>query len=136
MLKSKSLLRRIGGVAEPNDRRNDHRERIARISTIDRGIGQHGDDSFQQNEGPGVPVHHEQGKRRWAFARLMNEVQPLTLDVGQEMREPVEPFFLLLPVELFGPIMHQFLHVVQIDSATPAGSRNLVRPASSSQPFA
>jgi P pilus assembly chaperone PapD len=81
-------------------------------------------------------VHHEQGKRRGAVARLMNEVQTQAVHVGQKMREPVEPFFLLPPVELVGPIPHQLLHVVQIDSAAPAGSRNLFWPASSSQPFA
>ncbi len=63
-------------------------------------------------------MHHEQRERRGGVARLMNEVQAQAVEVGQEMWETVEPFFLLPPVEFVGPIPYQFLHVVRIDSAS------------------
>ena len=66
----------------------------------------------------------------------MDEVDLLTVDVGEEVRPTVEPLLLRAPVELGAPVVAEVLEVREIGAVVPAAARNLVGPARAREPLA
>jgi hypothetical protein len=57
----------------------------------------------------------------------MNEMDPLTIDVGPEMFEAVQARFFRTPVVTIAPEFDQLAQVVHGDAVVPTGVRNLIR---------
>jgi HTH domain len=64
----------------------------------------------------------------------MDEVDELTADRCDELRELIQQSFADLPVESVGPIIGQFSQVIQRDTAGPARFRGRGRPAGAAEP--
>ncbi len=66
----------------------------------------------------------------------MDEVDLLAVDVGEEVRPPVEPIFLGAPVERRLPVLAQALQIREVGAVVPTGSRDLIGPAGAGQAVA
>ena len=86
MLKAKPFLGRIVGEPKANDRRNDNRKRIFRVTAIRRRVSQHRQNVQQQHERPRVTVHHEQRQGIRSVSLHMNKMYTQTVNVGSEVR--------------------------------------------------
>src|SRR5271166_7198243 len=66
----------------------------------------------------------------------MEEVDADAVHNVAEVVERGDERYLRLPVEVFAPVLADFLERPEIEAVLPAGAGNLVRPARSRQPLA
>jgi hypothetical protein len=64
----------------------------------------------------------------------MNEVNVEAVDVGLELREPVETPLLRAPVEAVAPVGNQFLEVARVHPVVPTHAGKFVRKPRVRQP--
>ena len=70
-----------------------------------------------------------------AFPFFVEEVYSKSIDVGMEVSILVQSCFLFPPVVFVQSVLHQVLHVLQVDPAVPASAWNHIGPARSSKTF-
>src|SRR5262245_19131685 len=81
----------------------------------------------------GHPFSNSSGSEPGFFER-MNEVNVEAVDVGLELREPVEAALLRAPVEAVAPVGNQFFEVAGVNSVVPAHAGQFVRKPCVRQP--
>src|SRR4029079_16315186 len=79
-------------------------------------------------DGTGPAVSDDQWQRVRVIRAGMDEMDPLTVDVGQEMRPAVDPLLLRAPVELRRPVVAEILEIRECGAVSPAAAGNLVGP--------
>ena len=83
------------------------------------------------------PAVRDDERQRVRFRRArVDEVHLRAVDVGEEVRPPVEPRFLRAPVELVPPRLAQVLEVREVGAVVPRRAGNLVGPPRAREPVA
>ena len=114
---------------------DDHVERVGGAATVRDRVGQRTDDVHELHDGGG-PAVGEDHRRRVHFRRAdVQEVHLRAIDVGEELRELVEPRLGGAPVVARAPVLGQFLEIAERHAAAPAGAGHLVGPAGGRQPL-
>ena len=80
-------------------------------------------------------VRDDQRQRVRVVGAGVDEVDLLTVDVGEEVRPTVELRFLRPPVVLVLPRVAEVLEIREIGAVVPTTARDLVGPARAAQPF-
>ena len=76
----------------------------------------------------------EDQRQRVGLGRAdVQEVDRLTVDLGDELRQFVQPRLVGAPVEAVGPVGGQALEMVERDAAAPTVARRSLRPARAGQ---
>ena len=123
-----AVARQRGREAEAGDRRHDDVER----RTVHR-VGQGGRELGELDERRGVPVAQQQRCRVLVAGAHVQPVDRLAVDVGEELRQAVEPLLLGAPVEARAPVLRESSCVGHGGAALPAG-REVGGPAGAGEP--
>ena len=89
---------------------------VARARAVRRGIGQWLDDLELLDDRPRPAVRHDQRQSVVVLRAYVDEMDLLTLDLGQELRYCVEFRLALAPIVIGPPVLRQRLHHGQLDT--------------------
>ncbi|MCZ7566403.1 MAG: hypothetical protein M5U08_23525 [Burkholderiales bacterium] len=117
-------------------RRRDHRERVGRIGTEPRRIGEHRDQLEELHDRAGPAVQEQERHRVRSAALLVDEMQVGAGDRNGELAQGVQPRFLRAPVESLVPVFRERPHVCHAGAGRPRRERRLVRKAGAREALA
>jgi hypothetical protein len=80
------------------------------------------------------PVGEKQRLRIRPVGAHVDEVDPLAVDLRDELREPVQPLLLCPPVVLRSPVVGELAQVLERDPALPADALQLGGPPGAGKP--
>jgi len=83
--------RRRGGEAEPGQRRHDDGERVRGVTAVRLRVGQQGEQVQVLAERARPAVGQQQRQRVWPATGRMDQVQQLTIQVGPQVGQLVQP---------------------------------------------
>jgi hypothetical protein len=119
---------------EPGDGRDDQVEGVARRTAVPDRVGQRLDHVEELGAGAGPAVGEQQRCRVRLGGAHVQEVHGRAVDLGGELRVPVEPGLVHTPVVAGSPVVGQFPQVADGHAPAPAGVRELAGPAGGGDP--
>ena len=122
------------GEPVPRQRRYDDVERVGRVTAVRRRIGQPADHLLEFHRRPRPPVREDQRQRVRRRRPLVEEVDPLTVDLGRELRDLVQRGLRGPPVVAVGPVSGELLEVGDRNPAAPVVHGRSGRPPRRGQP--
>jgi hypothetical protein len=112
-----------GAEPEARKRRDDDREGVLGLAAVRDRIGERPDHVEEVDDRPGVAVQQEQRRRILLGRRHVDEVHGLPVDLGEVLREGVDPLLHRSPVELALPVLDRLLQVVVRRAVVPVVAR-------------
>jgi hypothetical protein len=129
-----------GGAAGGGPPGRGERARVRDAGVIDQDQVEVGaqvlDDRQVEGERAGPVVGDQQRDRLGVVGADVREVQRLPVDLGEELRQRVEPGLGGTPVEVALPVPREALQVVDRDAAAPALAGDLDAPSGAGEPVA
>ena len=122
-------LGRLGGEAVPGDGRQHEIERVLGPSAVRGRVGQRPDGLEQLDDRAGPAVRHDQRQRIRVRRLHVDEVHVLTVDLGLELRQRVQPRLASAPVVLGRPVAGELLQRSQLHALRAIGDQFLRGPA-------
>ena len=122
-------LGRLGGEAVPGDGRQHEIERVLGPSAVRGRVGQRADGLEQLDDRAGPAVRHDQRQRIRVRRLHVDEVHVLTVDLGLELRQRVQPRLASAPVVLGRPVAGELLQRSQLHALRAIGNQFLRGPA-------
>ena len=101
---------RLAGEPVPRHRRDHHVEGIRRARAVRGGIGERADELQLLDDRAGPAVTDDQRERVLVLGANMDEVDVEPVDLGDEVREGLQPRLALAPVVLGRPVAGEVLH--------------------------
>ena len=111
-------------------------EGVGRIAAVRARVGQRPDHPQELDRRAGPAVGEDQGQRVGLRRAHVDEVDPLAVGLGDELRQLVELGLAGAPVEFLAPVARQALQVLARDAPAPADARGLAGPAGAREPVA
>ena len=125
--------RRLVAEAEAGQRRRHDVERVGRVTAVGGRIGERLDHLVELDDRPGPAVADHEGQGVLVRGPHVQEVDAEPVDLGAELREPVERGFSGPPVVVVGPVPAQLLRVRERDPLRPVVDRLGLGPARAAQ---
>ena len=121
--------RRLAGEAVARQRRDHDMERVRCGSAMRGRIGQRLDDLHLLDDRAGPAMRDDHRQRVVVLRADVNEVDVQPVDLGDEVRQGVEPRLHLAPVVVRRPILRELLHRRELHALRIVRDGLLVRPA-------
>ena len=95
-------------------------ERVGRVASVRRRIGQRAEDVEELDDRSWPSVRDEQWERVRMRGASVDEVHPLAVDRGLELWPLVDAGFSRAPVELVVPVLAELLQIRQLGAVAPS----------------
>ena len=122
-------LGRLGGEAVPGQGREHEVEGVLGAAAVRRRIRERADGVEHLDHGAGPAVGHDQRQGVLVLRAHVDEVDVHAVDLGDELREGIEPLLDPPEVVLVLPVARQRLRRRELDALRAVGGKLLARPA-------
>ena len=122
-------LPRLAGEAVAGQGRQDDVERVLGFAAVRGRLRERADGVEQFDDRPGPAVRHDQRQGVLVLRRHVQEMDVDAVDLGDVLRQRVQPRLACAPVVLGGPVADQLLDRGQLHALLPIADQLLARPA-------